>query len=141
MAILRNVKVLFSNVLNVDDFTGKYQVVVQLDESQAADAEDAGLIVKHKEHDGKSQIQATFKTKFKPRIVGQIASKDLDLEGSELGRGSVINVQYKFREWKAPGGKTGVGQDLQQLQVVDLQGVTGNEFGDVEEFGDMNGDI
>lgn len=135
MAVLSKVDVLFSNVLAEDDFSGKYQIVVKLSEEQAADAEEAGLNVKTKEYNGESQFQATFKTKFKPRIVGAVANKDLDLEGSEIGRGSKVNVQYKFREWTAPGGKTGTGQDLIALQVLELNAPNAMEFEDSDEFG------
>jgi hypothetical protein len=140
MALLNQVEVLFSNVLSEDDFSDKYQVVVKLTEEQAADAEDAGLTVKTKEYNGATQFQATFKTKFKPRIVGNVANKDLDLEGSEIGRGSKVNVQYKFREWKAPGGKTGTGQDLIACQVLELNAPNQMEFEDANEFGGGDGE-
>jgi hypothetical protein len=135
MALLNQVEVLFSNVLSVDDFSDKYQIVVKLTEEQAADAEEAGLNVKTKEYNGATQFVATFKTKFKPRIVGNVANKDLDLEGSEIGRGSKVNVQYKFRDWVAPGGKTGTGQDLIATQVLSLSAPNDMEFEDANEFG------
>ena len=138
MALLNQVEVLFSNVLSVDDFSDKYQVVVKLTEEQSADAEDAGLNVKTKEYNGATQFQATFKTKYKPRIVGNVANKDL--EGSEIGRGSKVNVQYKFREWTAPGGKTGTGQDLIACQVLSLSAPNQMEFEDANEFGGADGE-
>jgi len=142
MPLLKNKKVLFSNVVNVDDFTQKYSVVVQLTEDEAADAEEAGLKVKNREYDGKTQFQAQFKSKFRPRIVGNIAAQDYDLEGKEIGRGSTINVQYKMREWTNPQKKTGVSQDLQAIQIVSLNDVSASEFDDVEEFGNSDdGDI
>lgn len=136
MAVLKNVSVLFSNVLHVDDFSQKYQIVVQLTEDQAADAEEAGIKVKTKEYDGKTQYQATFKSKFRPRVVGQVASKDFDLEGSEIGRGSTISVQYKFREWKSPTKQTGTSADLVAIQILDLKAQGAMEFEDADEFGD-----
>ena len=135
MALLNKCAVLFSNVISEDDFSSKYQIVVKLTEEQSADAEDAGLTVKTKEYQGVTQFQATFKTKFKPRIVGNVANKDLDLEGSELGRGSLVNIQYKFRPWKGPSGNTGTGQDLIAVQVLELSSPNEMEFGDAEEFG------
>lgn len=135
MAVLQKVQVLFSNVLNVDDFSDKYQIVASLTEEQAADAEEAGLKVKTKEHDGATQYQVTFKSKYRPRVVGAVASKDYDLEGSEIGRKSTVNVQYKFREWKAPGGKTGTSADLVAIQILDLNAPGAMEFDDVDEFG------
>lgn len=135
MAVLKNTKVLFSNVLNVDDFSQKYQIVVSLTEDQAADAEAAGIKVKTKEYDGKTQHQATFKSKFRPRVVGPVASKDYDLEGSEIGRGSEISVQYKLREWTSPTKQTGISSDLVAVQVLDLVSQGAMEFEDADEFG------
>ena len=141
MAVIKNTQVLFSNVTNVDDFSGKYQIVVSLTEEQAADAEAAGLKVKTKEYDGKTQYQVTFKSKFRPRIVGQVASKDFDLEGAEIGRGSTVSVQYKFREWTAPGKKTGTSSDLVAVQILDLKSQGAMEFEDADEFGSDDDDI
>ena len=130
MAVLKNVTVLFSNVLNVDDFSQKYQLVVSLTEEQAADAEAAGIKVKTKEYDGKTQHQAVFKSKFRPRIVGAVATKDYDLEGSEIGRGSTVSVQYKHREWSAPGNKKGTSCDLIAVQLLRLTPQGAMEFED-----------
>lgn len=135
MAVLKNVSVLFSNVLNVDDFSQRYQIVVQMTEEQAADAEAAGIKVKTKEYEGKTQYQATFKSKFRPRVVGPVASKDLDLEGSEIGRTSQVSVQYKIREWTNPKKEKGTSTDLVAVQVLDLQAPGAMEFEDVDEFG------
>lgn len=136
MPVLKNTKVLFSNVLNVDDFSGKYQVVVEVDENQAADAEAAGLIVKTKEYDGKTQFSLQFKSKFRPRIVERDGKTDATLEG-EIGRGSQVNIQYKFRDWVGrTGGNKGVAQDLNAIQVMDLKGNGASEF---EDEGDSFG--
>lgn len=135
MAVLKDVSVLFSNVLHVDDFSQKYQIVVKLTEEQAADAEAAGIKVKTKEFDGETQYQATFKSKFRPRIVGNVASKDFDLEGSEIGRGSTISVQYKFRNWTSPTKQSGTSADLVAVQILELKAQGAMEFEDVDEFG------
>lgn len=135
MAVLKNVSVLFSNVLHVDDFSQRYQIVVQLTEEQAADAEAAGIKVKTKEYEGKTQHQATFKSKFRPRVVGQVASKDYDLEGSEIGRGSTVSVQYKLREWVSPAKQKGISSDLVAVQIIDLKSQGAMEFEDADEFG------
>jgi len=134
MAVLKDCKVLFSNVVNIDDFSQKYQVVVSMTENQAADAEAAGLNVKTKEYDGKTQYQAGFKTKFKPRVVGADGNTDLPLTG-ELGRGSVVSIQYKFRDWTNPSKQTGRSQDLQMLQVKNLESGGASEFDDESDFG------
>lgn len=140
MAVLKNVSVLFSNVLNVDDFSQKYQIVVQMTEEEAADAEAAGIKVKTKEYDGKTQHQAVFKSKFRPRIVGQVASKDFDLEGSEIGRGSKVSVQYKLRDYVTPSKQKGTSADLVAVQILDLKSQGAMEFDDVDEFGSEEGD-
>lgn len=140
MPVLKNVGVLFSNVLNVDDFSQKYQIVVSLTEDQAANAEAEGIKIKTKEYEGKTQYQAVFKTKFRPRIVGHISSKDYDLEGSEIGRGSTVSVQYKFRDWKSPSKQTGTSADLVAVQILDLKTRGSMEFEDLDEFGTNDGD-
>ena len=139
MATLKNVKVLFSNVVNVDDYSNKYQIVVAMSEEQAADAEAAGLIVKTKEYDGKTQYQAAFKSKFKPRVVGADGQTDLVLTG-EVGRHSVVGVQYKFRDWVDKKGQAGVAQDLQILQVKTLEAGNASEFEDESDFAEAGGD-
>ena len=57
------------------------------------------------------------------------------MEGSEIGRGSKVNVQYKFRSWKGPSGNTGIGQDLIAVQVLELSSPNEMEFEDANEFG------
>jgi len=136
MAVIKTVAVLFSNVLNVDDFSQKYQIVVSLNEEQSADAEEAGIKVKTKEYDGKTQYQATFKSKFRPRVVGSVASVDHDLQGAELGRGSIISVQYKLRDWVSPSKTTGTSSDLVAIQILDLKTQGAMEFEDTGAFGD-----
>ena len=135
MAVLKNVAVLFSNVLHVDDFSSKYQLVVSVSEDQAADAEAAGLKVKTKEYDGKTQYQVTFKSKFRPRIVGNVPSVDHDLQGSEIGRGSIVSVQYKFREWVSPAKQKGTSSDLIAVQILSLKAQGNMEFEEEDEFG------
>lgn len=138
MAVLKNVSVLFSNVVHEDTFSQKFQIVVSLTEAQAADAEEAGIKVKTKEYDGKTQYQATFKSKFRPRIVGAVASKDYDLEGSEIGRGSQISVQYKFRDWTSPAKKAGTSCDLIAVQVLNMKPVGAMEFEDAGDGADAS---
>jgi hypothetical protein len=136
MAVLKQVKVLFSNVVNVDDFSQKFQIVVSLTEAQAADAESAGLKVKTKEYDGKTQYQVTFKSKFRPRIVKADGKTDLDLAGSEIGRGSLVSVQFKMREWITPAKKQGVSSDLIAVQVLTMTPQGAMEFESAGEADD-----
>tara|TARA_R110002153_G_scaffold14923_5_gene53650 strand:+ start:162 stop:599 length:438 start_codon:yes stop_codon:yes gene_type:complete len=130
MAVLKDVKVLFSNVSNQDDFSQKYQVVVSLTEAQAVDAEAAGIKIKTKEYEGKTQYQATFKTKFRPDIVQIDGKTALDLGGSEIGRMSLVSIQYKFRDWISPSKETGTSADLLKVQVKVQEGSSESEFED-----------
>ena len=141
MARLDKVRVLFSDVSTIDDFSGKYQIVVQLTEEAAADAEASGLKVKVKEHDGKTQHQITFKSKFRPRIVGLSGQKDLDLGGGEIGRGSIVNIQHKARNYTTPAGQSGVAHDLIAVQVLDMEAPNASEFGDETGFGETEEDM
>jgi len=144
MPVLSNAKVIFCNVSSPDDYSQKYQLVVGITEEQAADAEEAGINVKTKEFDGKTQFQVAFKTKFK--ILHNIRGIDgvtvLDLEGGELARGSLINVQFEFKPWEMQG-KTGISQHLTGIQVLVAETGGKNEFGDATQAagGDTQGDM
>lgn len=137
MPVIKNVEVLFSNVVNTDDYNNKYNITVGLTEEQYADAEAEGINVKTKEYEGKTQYQAKFATKFRPRVVGSDPSRDYDLEGQEIGRGSTISVQYREREW-THGGKQGTSRDLVAVQILSLKTQGKMEFDEVgdSEFGD-----
>jgi hypothetical protein len=135
MSFLNKVQVVFCNVIKIDSFTQKFQVVVQMSEDQAADAEEAGLIIKTKEYDGKTQYQATFKTKFIPAIIDG-ATKPYKLD-NEIPRGSTINIKYSFRDWISPcGTKKGTGQDLSAIQLVDMKEASAAGFEDISGFSD-----
>jgi len=141
MALLRKVSVLFSNVSNIDTFSNKFQLVVSLTEDQAADAEQEGIKVKTKEYDGKTQYQATFKTKFPVRIVDASGKKDVPLNGSEIGRGSLVNLSFKMRDFVTPSKETGVSQDLTGVQILAMESVNASEFEAEEGFEDASGDF
>ena len=129
MPVLRNTKVLFSNVSAMDTMKNKFSITVSLTEDQAADAESAGIRVKTKEYDGKTQFQAQFATKFPVRVV-DVSKQPIALNGSEIGRGSDINVQYKFRNYKTPTGQSGQAQDLTAVQVLNFMEPSDTEFDD-----------
>ena len=131
---LNKAEVVFCNVTKEDSFSGKYQIVVQISEDQAADAEEAGIQVKTKEYDGKTQHQATFKSKFPPAIVDG-ATKPYNLDGQEITRGSLVNIKGSFRNWTSPcKTKQGVGQDLSAVQIVELKEAGAGGFEDVSGF-------
>lgn len=144
MSTLNNAKVIFSNLNTVDDLSKKYQIVVGITEEESADAEEAGLKVKVKEFDGKVQFQVTFKTKFKVlhNIRGIDGKTVLDLDGGELARGSLINVQYALKEYDV-NGSTGMSQHLTGVQVLKAEAGGTNEFGDATQAagGNTEGDM
>ena len=116
---MKHVKVLFSNVTNVDDFSKKYQIVVSLTEEQNADYEAQGIATKTKEYKGVTQFQATFKTQYKPAILAIDGKTNVDLNGGEIGRGSLLNVGVSFRPWVSPDKtKNGIAQDLSGIQIL-----------------------
>ena len=134
MPVLKNVKVLFCNVLSVDDLSQKFQVVVDLDEDQTFTWEELGFKVKESEYNGRIQNKVTFKTKRQPDVYGLDGKSPMDLSGREIGKGSVVNVQYKPRNWTSMDKKSsGIATDLDGIQVVAGSGM--NEFGDLEVLG------
>lgn len=144
MSILQNASVIFCHLNKVDDYSQKYQLVVGITEEQSADAEEAGLKVKVKEFDGKTQFQVTLKTKFKilHNIRGIDGTTVLDLDGAELARGSLVNVQYDLRPYEM-NGTSGMSQHLTGIQVLKAVDGGKNEFGDVSGAagGDVEGDM
>lgn len=134
MPFLNKAQVVFCNVTKEDSFSQKFQIVVQVSEDQAADAEEAGIQIKTKEYDGKTQYQATFKSKFPPAIVDSM-TKPYDLQNQEIPRGSIVNVKCSFRNWTSPcKTKSGVGQDLSAIQLVELKEAGSSGFEDVSNF-------
>ena len=140
MPFLNDAQVVFCNITKEDSFSGKYQIVVQMTEDQAADAEEQGIAVKTKEYDGKTQHQATFKSKYPPAIVDG-ATKPYALNGQELPRGSEVNIKCSFRDWVSPcKTKKGTGQDLSAVQVVTMAEAGAGGFEDVSGFSDEKSD-
>ena len=134
MAFLNNAQVVFCNVTKEDSFSGKFQLVVELSEDAAADAEEAGIKVKTKEYEGKTQHLATFKSQYPPAVVDSMA-KAYDLKNQEIPRGSIVNVKYTLRDWTSPcKTKRGTATDLSALQLVDLKEASAGGFEDISEF-------
>ena len=139
MAVLKNVAVLFCNLVKLDEMSGKYQVVVNLTEDQASDWEELGYTVKTSEYEGATQYKATFKTNKFPPIVAQDGRTIVDLQGSELRRGSIISIQYEPRRWTAKGSQdTGMATDIARIRLD--QPLMDNEFEDLGSH-ELNSDI
>ena len=140
MPFLNNSRVLFCNILKEDSFTQKFQIVVELTEDDAADAEAAGLTVKTKEYDSKPQFQVTFKSKYPAPVVDSM-TKPYDLRGQEIGRGSIVNVKYSFRDWTSPcKTETGTASDLSAVQLVTLKEAGAGGFEEVAAGSSEAGD-
>lgn len=129
--------ILFSNLTDFPMFQGKktdkYELTLLLDEEQATDAENDGLIVKEKEYQGNKQVTAKFKTKFrlKPKaFVDRFKKPFVDEESNirEVPRGSDVFVFYTQRSITMPSGVV-VTNDLQGIQVIEEQtGITFEDF-------------
>lgn len=139
MPVLRKGKVVFCNVLKEDDYNDKFNITVEISGDQVADAEAAELKVKTKEYDGKTQHLVQFSTKFAVEVLGADGTTVLKLD-QEPGRGSLVNIQYSFRDWQSRKNKndSGVAQDLGKIQVLKLNS-SASEFGD-ESLGDEESD-
>jgi hypothetical protein len=105
-------EVAFSNLTEHEKFqgesTGKYSVVITVDDDAAKKLEGQGI--KLKNHEGKHQ--RAFKTKYEFQYVD---TEKAPQEG-ELGRGSKVKVAYKLGE---PYGEYGVTTFLQGIQVIE----------------------
>ncbi len=110
--------VAFSNVDQMEVFdgqsTGRYSVVIQLDEADASKLADMGVNVK----DYKGTAQRKFASKFKVDVL------DMDNEPvqGEIPYGSKVRVLWKAGD---PHPQHGVGTYLNKVRVV--------EFADHEE--------
>ena len=105
-------EVAFSNLVEHEVFngesTGKYSIVVTVDDDTAKKLEDQGI--KLRVHEGKKQRA------FKTRYSFQYEDTEKTPMSGELGRGSKVKIAYKLGE---PYGEYGVTTFLQGIQVVE----------------------
>jgi hypothetical protein len=105
-------EVAFSNLTEHEVFkgesTGKYTLVVTVDDDAVKKLEEQGVHLKT--HDGKKQ------RKFGTRYEFQYEDTEKKPVSGELGRGSKVMVAYKLG---APYGQYGVTTFLQGVQVIE----------------------
>lgn len=105
--------VAFSNLTEHEVYnnqsTGKFSLVIVLDEAEASKLEDLG--VKLKEYEDK--VQRKFASKFN---VGVIDADDQPVAG-EIPRGSKVNVLYKLGD---DHPQHGVGTYLAKVRVTEM---------------------
>jgi hypothetical protein len=105
-------EVAFSNLTEHEVFkgesTGKYTLVVTVDDDAVKKLEEQGVHLKT--HEGKKQ------RKFGTRYEFQYEDTEKKPVSGELGRGSKVMVAYKLGE---PYGQYGVTTFLQGVQVIE----------------------
>lgn len=125
--------VLFSNLVTQPTYngqaSGKYELTVVLDETQAADAEALGISYTTSDYNGQTQHKAKFKTKYQlptNKVRDRQAMPFVDTDGNlrEIPRGSEIIVFATCKPYTMMG-KSGVTNYLQGVQVI-------NESGDLD---------
>jgi hypothetical protein len=125
MAIVEGIAYWASLTRPNEKFEPMWRVDLSLDEASAEDLKSKGIVLKESVVDDKPiKNMVTFKRKVskangdknsQPTLV-DAEKKPLD---KIVGNGSKVKVMYKSYDWNYKG-KTGVGLDLQAVQVVDL---------------------
>ena len=114
-----------------------------LDSANKKKAIDSGLAVKNKDDERGDFV--TIKRKVTSKSGNQNNPPSLkdsqkrDIKGTLIGTGSDVNVLYKTYEWSY-AGKSGIGADLQAVQVTNLVEYTEGEDFDVVPNGYKSGD-
>ena len=104
-------------------FEPVFTIDLSLEGAELEKAKKLGLKVKNKNDDRGSFV--TIKRKLNRKDGGENnppALKDgnkRDISGTLIGNGSEVNVLFKTYEWEY-AGNTGIGTDLQAVQVVNL---------------------
>lgn len=138
--------VLFSNIVTMPVFkgksTGKYELTITLDETQAADAEANGLSIVRSEYQGTEQVKAKLKSKFimnAKTCVDRNRKPYVDNLGNlkEIPRGSKVNVYYTTKPYEMMD-KSGVSNYLNAIQVIEENGTI--EFDDYEDEDEYEGE-
>ena len=113
-------------------FEPVWSIDLALDEANKKKAIDSGLAVKNKDDERGDFV--TLKRKVTSKNGSQNNPPSLkdsqkrDIKGTLIGNGSDVNVLYKTYEWSY-AGKSGVGADLQAVQVINLI-----EYAEGEDF-------
>jgi hypothetical protein len=113
-------------------FEPVFTIDLSLEGDQLEQAKKLGLKVKNKNDDRGQFVTIKRKLKRKDGTDNKAPSlKDgnkRDITGTLVGNGSDVNVLFKTYEWEY-AGNTGIGTDLQAVQVVNLV-----PYGDDDDF-------
>jgi hypothetical protein len=113
-------------------FEPVWSIDLALTGEELAKAQNMGMTIKNKGDERGDFV--TIKRKVNRRDGGQnnppalVDSNKNDMGQTLIGNGSDVNVLFKTYEWEY-AGKSGVGADLQKVQVVKLI-----PYGDAEDF-------
>lgn len=131
--VLKEVRVLWANVQDVNPMSDKFQVEVQgLTEEQVAEFEQHGINVGFKEDKGNFVV---FKSLKKPKVVDKNKQEISDL----VGNGSLCNIAWNPYPWEFKK-KKGFSAGLKALQVLELVEYNG-PGGGVDEFDAEEDDV
>jgi hypothetical protein len=109
-----------------------YSIDLAINGAELDKAKNLGLIIKNKGDDRgdfvtikRKQYRRDGSENTKPALKD---AQKRDMGNTLIGNGSDVNVLFKTYEWEY-AGKSGVGTDLQAVQVVNLV-----PYGDAEDF-------
>lgn len=132
MAILKNAKVQWASVHDVNPMSNKYQIdIVNMTDAQIKQLTDAGVRVNECDDPQKKRgFFVTMKSVIKPDVVDK-GKRDFT---KLIGNGSVCNIIWHPFEWTFKK-KTGTSAGLDKIQV--LKHVPfGDDFDNLEEAGE-----
>tara|TARA_R110000751_G_scaffold46569_1_gene104666 strand:- start:1938 stop:2396 length:459 start_codon:yes stop_codon:yes gene_type:complete len=139
-----NGKAYWASIANPNTtFEPVWSIDLAIDSDNRKKAIDSGLAVKNKDDERGDFI--TFKRKVTSKSGNTNNPPSLkdsqkrDIKGTLVGNGSDVNVLYKTYEWSY-AGKSGIGADLQAVQVINLVEYLEGEDFDVIPNGYETGD-
>lgn len=140
MAVLKHVKAKWASLIEPNTtYDSCWEVVAILSEEQAALFASKGVPVKTDSETGEKFYRFKIKTEGNKKSGGTYtreAPKVLDAhkkpwDGRLIGNGSIVNIQYNFKDWSMMGN-SGTKAELLAVQVIELVpfGGGGEEFED-----------
>lgn len=123
---LNNVSIFWSKHNRVDDYSGKYQMDVVVNDAQAERLGELGVSIKNKGDDRGNFI--TVKSKFPIPVVDTNGN---DLSEESIGNGTKAVLTILAKPWKF-AGKQGVSTYPKFVQITDLVAYAGGSSVDEE---------
>ena len=115
----------------------KWMIDLSLEGEELEKAKKIGLSIKNKGDERGDFVSITRKVYRKDgsenNAPSLVDSQKRPMENTLIGNGSDVNVLFKTYEWEY-AGKSGVGSDLQKVQVVNLI-----SYGDDDDFDVVSG--